>query len=129
MADKWYYNSRSGAVQHKAENVMWLDLHAGEGWHGPFDTNQAALDYYTQNKANNPGWKAPSGLLENITNATGVTSATDTIKSGLGLNDTNIRSWLIRIGEIVLGIVLIGIGMAKLTGTTNVIAKAAKASL
>jgi hypothetical protein len=38
----------------------------------------------------------------------------------------NLQSWLIRIGEILLGLVLIGVSLAKLTGTSNVISKALK---
>ena len=33
--------------------------------------------------------------------------------------------WVLRIGEIILGVVLIGVGVAKLTGTDNIIMKAA----
>jgi len=42
-----------------------------------------------------------------------------------GLN-ANITQWFIRIGEVVLGIVLVAVGVAKLTGVQNTIAKAAK---
>jgi hypothetical protein len=50
-----------------------------------------------------------------------------------GLSDffgrlTEANTWL-RAGEIAIGIVLIGIGVAKLTGTTNLVAKAVKARI
>lgn len=35
------------------------------------------------------------------------------------------ENWILRIGEILLGIVLIGVGVAKLTGTDNFVMKAA----
>lgn len=36
---------------------------------------------------------------------------------------------LLRIGEVLLGIVLVGVGVAKLTGTTNFVASAVKARI
>jgi len=41
----------------------------------------------------------------------------------------NLQSWMVRIGEILLGVVLIGVGVAKLTGTSNVISTAAKVAI
>lgn len=38
----------------------------------------------------------------------------------------NLSTWILRIGEILLGVVLIGVGVAKLTGAENVVSKAAK---
>lgn len=125
MAKKWYYNSSSGSVGEWEEFTVWPALHAGVGWHGPFDTKAAALSYYSTNKAKNPGWKAPTdSTLAQIGNASG---ATDALTGGL--NDTAVSSWLIRIGEILLGVVLVGVGVAKLTGTTNVVASAVKARI
>ena len=46
-----------------------------------------------------------------------------------GLGDAfniNVTQWLVRIGEIALGIVLVAVGFAKLTGIDNKIATAAK---
>jgi hypothetical protein len=128
MADKWYYNSRSGLIRQYNEITMWPSLHAGTGWHGPFDTKEASLKYYTDNKAKNPGWKAPTDSLNE-----GVGNLTDTgveaVTGKLGLSNQDIQSWMIRVGEILLGIVLIGVGVAKLTGTTNLVAKAVKAKI
>jgi hypothetical protein len=127
-AKKWYYNSRSGVIGNYDPIQEWPALHAGTGWHGPFNTKQDALNYYEQNKAANPGWKPPTDSISqgasNLTStlASGVTS-------GLGLNNTEIQSWLIRIGEILLGIVLLGVGIAKLTGTTNVVSNIVKAKI
>jgi hypothetical protein len=41
------------------------------------------------------------------------------------LHGINLGGWLLRVGEILLGVVLIGVGVAKLTGTDNFIMKAA----
>ena len=127
MADKWYYNSRSGVVAHYNEVTMWPSLHAGAGWHGPFDTQQAALDFYTANKPMNPGWKAPAHSTKEAINNLGETAVQSV---GLGaFTNENITSWFIRIGEVLLGIVLLGVGVAKLTGTTNAVAKFVKAKV
>jgi hypothetical protein len=40
--------------------------------------------------------------------------------------NANITAWFIRIGEVALGIVLIAVGVAKLTGASNVVTKAMK---
>jgi hypothetical protein len=40
----------------------------------------------------------------------------------------NLANWLLRIGEIALGIVLMGVGLAKLTGVDNQVAKFAKSA-
>lgn len=128
MAKKWYYNSTSGVLGNYDELTEWPALHAGTGWHGPFDTKADAIAYYTRNNAKNPGWKAPTDSLTQGASNT-VSTAASAVTGGLGLNDDEIRSWLIRIGEILLGIVLVGIGVAKLTGTTNVIASAVKAKI
>lgn len=128
MAVKFYYNSFSGNITSEDENNPYFQLllHGGTGWHGPFNTKQDAMDYYTKNKSSNPGWAQPTdSLLGKVGNATGVTD----IVGGLGLSDNNIRSWLIRIGEIVLGLVLVGVGVAKLTGTGNMVSQAVKAKV
>lgn len=132
MADKWYYNSNSGVVAQYNEVTEWPALHLGTGWHGPFDTKPDALNYYTTNKPKNPGWKAPTDSLKTgAANAisTGTSDVTGAVKGVFGLSDDDIRSWLIRIGEILLGIVLVGVGVAKLTGTTNAVAGLVKAKI
>lgn len=127
MADKWYYNSRSGLVKQYNEIEMWPSLHAGTGWHGPFDTKDAALKYYNDNKAKNSGWKAPT---ESLGQGTSNLAETGVQAVGLGgLTNENITSWFIRIGEVLLGIVLLGVGVAKLTGATNAVAKVVKAKI
>lgn len=129
MAVKWFYNSDVGQITSWDTSNPYFEaqLHVGIGWHGPFDTKQAALDYYNANKAANPGWSAPTGsLLGKIGNATGASSV---INNSLGLSDDSIRSWLIRLGEIVLGVVLVAVGAAKLTGTSNKVASMVKAKV
>lgn len=128
MATKWYYNSRSGLVEDYNEITMWPALHAGTGWHGPFDTKEAALKYYNDNKANNSGWKAPT---ESISEGAGNLAETgaDAVKGKLGLSNEDIQSWMVRVGEILLGLVLVAVGVAKLTGTTNAVSRVVKAKI
>jgi hypothetical protein len=125
----WYYNSNSGAVQEFPEFLAAPSLHAGVGYHGPFPTKQAALDYYSANKTANPGWKAPTGLAGNIGNA--ASSSIGKVNDAIGdpLGKFNIAGWFIRVGEILLGLILVGVGVAKLTGTTNVVSQLVKAKI
>jgi hypothetical protein len=130
----YIYNSNAGTVL----NTVWqapgpmadIYLKSGTGWHGPFDTENDVNAYYEANKAKNPGWKAPTswtGALSNLPDA--ASSAAEAATKGIGLSDDELRSWLIRIGEILLGIVLVGVGIAKLTGSTNAIAGLVKAKI
>lgn len=123
MSDLWAYNSNTGAVTHFSDPLsLAASLHTGTGWHGPFATKQNALDYYTHNKANNPGWAAPTDSI-----AGRLGNAVNPITDPLG--KLNLGGWFIRIGEILLGLVLLGVGVAKITGTTNVISQAVKAKI
>lgn len=128
----WYYNSDSGAVQEQPEWIAYPQLHLGLSWHGPFKSKQDALNYYEAGKAANPGWKAPTGVAGNISNlATGTGSAiADATKSAIGdvTGQFNLAAWFVRIGEILLGLILIGVGVSKMTGVGNVITKAVKAA-
>lgn len=82
--------------------------------YGPFSTLDEAKAQASKNAPTDPG-----SVVQNITgggNLFGVGS----------LFDINAGGWLLRIGEIALGIVLIAVGIAKLTGIQNKIATAAK---
>jgi hypothetical protein len=45
------------------------------------------------------------------------------------LGGFNLSSWFLRIGEILLGIVLVGVGVARITGAQNAISKIVKTRL
>ena len=138
MAKHWYYNSNSGKVEQDEDYAIYPELHLGVGWHGPFNTEQDAINYYNAGKAQNPGWQAPT---ESTSTAAGqatsnaASSAAGAVGGAIskslfgGLDNKAITTWLIRIGEILLGVVLVGVGVAKLTGTSNVIASAVKARI
>jgi hypothetical protein len=118
----WWYNSDSGSVNQQSI-PDWaggsVESHLGLGWHGPFKTQQQAFDYYTNNRAKNPGWKAPT-----------TSPAKAIVQDATGMDATsfvhNVDSYFMRIGEILLGLVLIGVGIAAITGTGNLITKAGK---
>lgn len=45
------------------------------------------------------------------------------------LGGFNLSSWFLRIGEILLGIVLVGVGVARITGAQNVVSQLVKAKI
>ena len=79
---------------------------------GPYPTQQAAID--ARNRDNAYGNNPASFVAQSAKDA---------------FNGLNLGNWLLRIGEIMLGVVLVGVGIAKLTGTTNLIAAAVKTKL
>lgn len=107
---KWYYNSTLGSVVELDMGTGYVYLHSGTGWHGPFDTHQAAIDYYTANQAANPGWKAPTGLGGNIGNAVGAATAPITdVSSAIAAAINTAVKLVPRVLEAAAGIVLLAI--------------------
>lgn len=122
---EWIYNSNTGYVLELPTPFAEAELHSGLGWHGPFNSREEATSYYNANVGANPGWKAPTtDVGTTISNA-----ATSGIQRATGTDKINYETWILRIGEILLGVVLIGVAIAKLSGTTNAIAKAVKVAL
>lgn len=124
---KWYYNENSGLVGDDSWYNRAYELEIF-GWHGPFDTKQDLFKYYADNRDAHPDWKEPTddgwkAYKQSL--ETGAASVTSDVL-GVGQNGVQVQNWFIRIGEILLGIVLIGVGVAKLTGATNAISKLAK---
>lgn len=72
--------------------------------------------------ANNLG--TATGALATIPSAAaaGANSAYKDILGGF-----NLGNWFLRIGEILLGLVLVGVGLARITGAQNFISQAVKA--
>src|SRR6185369_12043499 len=128
------YNSRTGFLVEMPSPAAYLQLKSGLGWHGPFKSKDDAIAYYNKNKGSNPGWQEPSTSIGDAIGNTGkgINDSADAAVKGVGLGgltNENITSWFIRIGEVILGIVLLGVGVAKLTGTTNAVAKLVKAKV
>lgn len=119
----YVYNTYTGSVNWMPGPAASAYVAAGSGlgWQGPFDDKAAVEKFYNDNKAKHPDWKAPTGFLGVIGNATEqVTGITPGSLDPLGVKNLNWQSWLIRIAEIMLGIVLIGVGIAKLGGTNTI---------
>lgn len=119
----WYYNSTTGAVVQFPAFYPFPVLHMGLGWHGPFNSQDAANAFYRDNHGANPGWKAPSSVINQITDLPNEVS-TQIGNTGKAIqheffHGVDLQAWFIRIGEVLLGLILVGVGLAKLTGTTN----------
>jgi hypothetical protein len=128
----WYYDSNSGAVQNSAswDPITWAQVHSGFGWHGPFPSKQAALNYYSANKAANPGWKAPAGIASNIKNSVTNNPVTNTVTApflsvGQFLSKLGNPNLWIRVGEFTIGAALLIVGLAHLTGADSTAMKIA----
>jgi len=105
LATVWFYNSDSGSVISETALGDTIQSHL-PGWHGPFGTKQEALDYYTDNKAANPKWKAPAGLASAVKNT--VAAAVNSANPLGALFQAAI--W-IRVAEVAAGLILLGIGL------------------
>lgn len=131
---KWYYNSRDGNINSLPEAIGNALLHIGGGWHGPFDTKDDAIAFYRANAAANPGWRDPTSTagtnpIGDVASKAGKAvegAAANAAKSAVSgiFGNLNAESLILRVGEILLGLVLIGVALAHLTGTGNIISKA-----
>ena len=86
---------------------------------GPFNSLAEA-----QAGQNNVSQQATSGTI----NPSGGPAGQPTNFSDI-LGRFNLGSWFLRIGEILLGIVLVGVGIARITGAQNVISNFAKTKM
>ena len=92
-------------------------------------TIQRGETFLTGPFPNRAGWQGPFNWCDAKAWAEGHTGSGIIHSPGAVVSDVfhglDFGNWILRIGEIVLGIVLIGVGIAKLTGTDNTIAKVA----
>jgi hypothetical protein len=124
----WFYNHTSGEILQKIKITLGFTEPDKKYWHGPFASEEAATQFYIDNRTAHPEWKEPTtNFWKARSNEVqgDVAKATNDILFG----GVNAQNWFIRVGEILLGIVLIGVGVAKLTGTTNAISKIVKARI
>lgn len=127
----FFYNSNTGGVVNASPPdpnyfLYEFDLHLGIGWHS-YPSQSAMMADITKNHWPQPTTSVPKAIGNsintikgNIPSVPGITSVTQFLSQL-----TNANLWL-RIGEFVLGLALIGVGLAKLTGTENVISNTAK---
>lgn len=124
----YFYNSNTGdLVNESPPSPQYLTYEAmareGIGWHiyGTLQQVYAAVraNHWPPPNSNAGGASPIPGQARHV-----VQSAVTDFWKGL-----NLENWLLRIGEVFLGIVLVGVGIAKLTGTTNFVASAVKTKL
>ena len=122
----WIYNDRTGQINNVPIPLALALTRLNIGWHGPFGTKEQALAFYNDGKATHPGWKAPTGLSEQLSDAAG--NIQDRIEQDV-FHGIDLQSAILRIAEIMLGIVLVAVGIAKLTGASNQISKLVKVAI
>jgi hypothetical protein len=124
----YIYNHFTGSVNYLPGPAASAYVAAGQalGWHGPFDTEKDVTDFFNSQTKAHPDWKAPTGFKGVVTNAVADVTGLPINKDGyLGL--PNWDNWILRIAEILVGIVLLGVGVAHMSGNkTNIIVKALK---
>ena len=84
--------------------------------------SQGAVVYLTGSTiANNLG-----GVISTEANLPGAAAAGANAAYKDIFGKFNVGNWFLRIGEILLGLVLVGVGLARITGTQNVISQIVK---
>jgi hypothetical protein len=95
-------------------------------------TIQRGKSFLTGPFPNRAGWQGPFTWCQAKDFAAGHTGSGIVHSPGTVVADVfhgiNFGNWILRIGEIILGVVLIGVGIAKLTGTDNVVGKVASSA-
>lgn len=101
---------------------------------GPFNSLQAAqsaapgaLTFGDWTGAIIAGLMAGAGNEPNPATSVGAGFAVGTVADKLG--GFNLGSWFLRIGEILLGLVLVGVGIARITGAQNIVSQVVKAKV
>jgi hypothetical protein len=111
----WYYDSVDGDVTHQNLPESLANA-AFSYYHGPYPTQQAAMAH--------TGVKGPNAVTNESLAAQAGTVAGGVVKTDIA-GGLNIGTLMLRVGEVLLGLVLVGVGLAKLTGKENAISKVA----
>jgi hypothetical protein len=82
-------------------------------WQGPFATEAQAK------AGQNPIQQSPNPVNDTVFAA----------ENSDVIGQFNLANWFLRVGEVLIGLVLIGVGMARLTGAQNVISSAMKTKI
>jgi hypothetical protein len=117
----------------------WLNTDNGQvsglvRYMGPFNSEAAAKSAFPGPltigdwvAAGVAGAMAGAGNEPNPATSVGAGAAVGTAADALG--SFNIGSWFMRIGEILLGLVLVGVGVARITGAQNFISNIVKTKM
>lgn len=121
-----------GSPQYNA----WVSNGSYKGWQvvmGPFGTKQQAQTAVPPSGLNAVGQIAgAAGQVAQKTPAGAVAIGAVSGAAGLAhdvLKGFNLGSWFLRIGEALLGLVLVGVGIARITGAQNAISNVVKTKL
>ena len=106
----YFVQGLTGSIQ-RSSGATRLLIGPATGWSGPYNWCQAKA--FAENRS--ASGFAHGSAEKNIAG----------IAAGDLFHGLNVGGLVLRIGEIILGVVLIGVGVAKLTGTDNFIMKAA----
>jgi hypothetical protein len=93
----------------EAPATAFIAASSALGWHGPFNDAAAVTKFWNDNKAKHPDWKKPENLLDQVT------PDIPSISNPLSGIQENLSSWMLRLTEIVLGMVLIAVGISHLS--------------
>ena len=114
--DGWFYDSADGDVVHfnEAESLLYV---LQPWWHGPYKT-QAEAEQHT-------GVKGPAAQVnQSVLGSLGATGSAAVPGTAEGLFNGKIGpSDLVRIGQVLLGIVLLGVAAARITGAENIVSR------
>lgn len=114
----WIYNQLSGEIKH-VNMAQWFGFYSlrVNGLWMPFTSKKEAEDYKKKHPKKDPGLLSPGLSPGTIPGMPGTGTLTDL--SGFLSALTQRNTWL-RIGEGLLGLMLIGIGVAALTKGTPI---------
>lgn len=122
----YIYNHNTGSVNWLPGPAASAYVTAGQalGWHGPFDTTDAVQQFYDSQKTAHKDWKAPTDLRGVLVNGVSDVTGLPVNANGLlGLPNIQWDTWFLRIGEILIGLVLLGVGVAHLSGNKDIVVR------
>jgi hypothetical protein len=124
MAQKtWFYNEKSGRIIHEGNTLLAAVQEQLPLWHA-FNTKAEAEAYKA---AHPPSWP----ILGQAADAAGsaVTAGVKGVDVGGFLSAlANPNTWL-RVGEVALGLILIAVGLAKMTSAIPAVNKIARLAI
>lgn len=132
----WFYNSHNGLVQFVSGVQFFTEegnLHLGLGLHGPFPSQADAENFAAAIKGVAPdNNKNAATQLRQEAQGLGSTAINGSGSPSGGVSLTSLitqpSTW-VRVVEVALGIILLAIGVARMTGTQNTISQLVKARI
>jgi hypothetical protein len=98
-----------------------------------FFTSQATAQECANSHGGSKTLPGTGGALNQANNALNAATGAVQCAGGIVVGKFNVcvdlEHWFIRIGEILLGLVLVGVGIARITGVQNVVSNIAKTKL